>query len=108
MIPRRGRSRYLHDRVLGFPDLGTKAVIILLSAIADALLPKLDIWLDAGRHALYSVPCILTALCPDCRRYVRLAVNERIALFTPLEMQRSDRKISNGSAQLLRYAAERG
>jgi dihydroxyacetone kinase len=40
MIPRRGGSRYLQDRVLGYPDPGAKAVTILLSAIADALFPS--------------------------------------------------------------------
>lgn len=40
MIARRGRSRYLQDRVLGYPDPGAKAVTILLSAITDALSPS--------------------------------------------------------------------
>jgi dihydroxyacetone kinase len=40
MIPRRGRSRYLQDRLFGYPDPGAKAVAILLSAITGALFPS--------------------------------------------------------------------
>ena len=31
-----GRSSYLPDRVLGYPDLGAKAVAMWLRAVADA------------------------------------------------------------------------
>jgi len=40
MLPRYGRSRYLQERVLGYPDPGAKAVTILLSAITGALFPS--------------------------------------------------------------------
>jgi dihydroxyacetone kinase len=37
MTPRLGRSSYLGDRVLGYPDPGAKAIAIWLRAVADAL-----------------------------------------------------------------------
>jgi dihydroxyacetone kinase len=37
MKPRLGRSSYLRDRVLGYPDPGAKAVAIWLRAISEAL-----------------------------------------------------------------------
>ena len=40
MKPRRGRSSYLGDRVLGHPDPGATAVAIWLTAISEALFPK--------------------------------------------------------------------
>ena len=39
MMPRMGRSSYLGDRVLGYPDPGAKAVVIWLDAVARALFP---------------------------------------------------------------------
>jgi dihydroxyacetone kinase len=39
MKPRLGRSSYLGDRVLGYPDPGAKAVAIWLRAASDALFP---------------------------------------------------------------------
>ena len=39
MKPRLGRSSYLQDRVLGYPDPGARAVAIWLSAIVKALCP---------------------------------------------------------------------
>jgi ATP-dependent dihydroxyacetone kinase len=39
MKPRRGRSSYLGDRVLGHPDPGAKAVAIWLRAVCEALFP---------------------------------------------------------------------
>ncbi|WP_026012157.1 DAK2 domain-containing protein, partial [Singulisphaera acidiphila] len=37
MSPRRGRSSYLGDRVLGHPDPGAVAVAVWLRAVASAL-----------------------------------------------------------------------
>ena len=37
MKPRLGRSSYLKDRVLGYPDPGAMAVAIWLRAVADSL-----------------------------------------------------------------------
>jgi len=39
MKPRLGRSSYLGDRVLGYPDPGAKAVAIWLRAASEALFP---------------------------------------------------------------------
>ena len=41
MKPRLGRSSYLGDRVLGYPDPGAKAVSIWLRAACNALFPRL-------------------------------------------------------------------
>jgi triose/dihydroxyacetone kinase / FAD-AMP lyase (cyclizing) len=38
MKPRLGRSSYLGDRVLGYPDPGAKAVAVWLRAVSEALL----------------------------------------------------------------------
>jgi len=40
MKPRLGRSSYLQDRVLGYPDPGARAVAIWSTAIAQALYPN--------------------------------------------------------------------
>jgi dihydroxyacetone kinase len=40
MKPRLGRSSYLGDRVLGYPDPGAKAVAIWLRAACQALFPE--------------------------------------------------------------------
>ena len=40
LMPRMGRSSYLGDRVLGYPDPGAKAVAIWLDAILGALFPE--------------------------------------------------------------------
>jgi triose/dihydroxyacetone kinase / FAD-AMP lyase (cyclizing) len=40
MKPRLGRSSYLGDRVLGYPDPGAKAVSIWLRAACNTLLPR--------------------------------------------------------------------
>ena len=37
MKPRVGRSSYLGDRVLGYPDPGAKAITIWLRAVSEAL-----------------------------------------------------------------------
>jgi dihydroxyacetone kinase len=39
MKPRLGRSSYLGDRVLGYPDPGAKAAAIWLRAASEALFP---------------------------------------------------------------------
>jgi dihydroxyacetone kinase len=40
MIPRLGRSSYMGDRVLGYPDPGARAVAIWLRAASEALFPR--------------------------------------------------------------------
>ena len=40
MKPRLGRSSYLGDRVLGYPDPGAKAIAVWLSAASEALFPR--------------------------------------------------------------------
>jgi dihydroxyacetone kinase len=40
MKPRVGRSSYLGDRVLGYPDPGAKAITIWLKAASEALFPR--------------------------------------------------------------------
>jgi dihydroxyacetone kinase len=37
MLPRKGRSSYLGERALGYPDPGAVAVAIWLRAVANAL-----------------------------------------------------------------------
>jgi len=43
MKPRFGRSSYLGDRVLGYPDPGAKAVAIWLHAVCESLAPELPL-----------------------------------------------------------------
>jgi dihydroxyacetone kinase len=40
MKPRLGRSSYLGDRVLGYPDPGARAITIWLRAASEALFPR--------------------------------------------------------------------
>jgi triose/dihydroxyacetone kinase / FAD-AMP lyase (cyclizing) len=40
MKPRMGRSSYLGDRVLGYPDPGAKAISVWLRAVCEALFPR--------------------------------------------------------------------
>jgi dihydroxyacetone kinase len=43
MKPRFGRSSYLGDRVLGYPDPGAKAVAIWLRAVCESMAPELPL-----------------------------------------------------------------